>query len=25
LRVVDMWSQQGEKSAVPARKAEDPA
>ncbi|HJX62872.1 MAG TPA: 4Fe-4S binding protein [Polyangia bacterium] len=25
LRVVDMWSQQDEKSAVPAKKAEDPA
>jgi polyferredoxin len=25
LRVVDMWSQQSEKSAVPASKAEDPA
>lgn len=25
VRVVDMWSQQGEKSALPANKAEDPA
>jgi len=25
LRVVDMWSQQGEKPALPAKKAEDPA